>query len=34
MGRSDGFEQKYFQRQKKKRKDQGVESYAWGVNDI
>ena len=33
MGRSNGFEQRYFQRQNE-RKRQGAESYTWGVNDI
>jgi len=33
MGRSNGFEQKYFQRQSE-RKRQGEESYAWGMDNI
>ena len=33
MGQSNGFEQKYFQRQNELKR-QGAESYAWGVGDI
>jgi pre-mRNA-splicing factor CWC26 len=33
VDRSNGFEQKYFQRQNE-RKRQGAESYAWGVDDM
>ena len=33
MGRSDGFEQKYFQRQSEQ-KLQGAEGYAWGADNV